>query len=57
MLSAFDRNDRPASIGIPVHHRRNPLLGRPVDLVRPKAVINPFLLASINQSREVICAS
>jgi predicted helicase len=24
MLSAFDRNDCPASIGIPVHHRRNP---------------------------------
>jgi uncharacterized protein len=33
------------------------LLGRPVDLVRPKAVINPFLLASINLSREVIYAS
>jgi predicted nucleotidyltransferase len=33
------------------------LLGRPVDLVQPKAVINPFLLASINQSREVIYAS
>lgn len=30
------------------------LLGRPVDLVEPKAVRNPYVLAGINRSREVI---
>ena len=33
------------------------LLGRPVDLVQPRAVKNPFMLAGINRSREVVYAS
>jgi len=33
------------------------LLGRGVDLVEPGAVRNPFVLASINQSREAIYAT
>jgi predicted nucleotidyltransferase len=32
------------------------LLGRPVDLVQPRAIKNPFLLAGINRSREVLYA-
>lgn len=32
------------------------LLGRPVDLVERGAVANPYILASINRSREVIYA-
>ena len=30
------------------------LLGRPVDLVEPSAVKNPFIRARINRSREVV---
>ena len=30
------------------------LLGRPVDLVEPSAVKNPFIRAAINRSREVL---
>src|SRR5258706_783727 len=30
------------------------LLGRPVDLVEPSAVKNPFIRAGINRSREVL---
>lgn len=30
------------------------LLGRPVDLVEPSAVKNPYILAAINRSREVV---
>ncbi|MEO5374962.1 MAG: nucleotidyltransferase domain-containing protein [Alphaproteobacteria bacterium] len=30
------------------------LLGRPVDLVEPGAIRNPFLLAGINRTREVV---
>lgn len=33
------------------------LLGRPVDLVEAGALRNPFVLASINQTREVVYAS
>jgi predicted nucleotidyltransferase len=33
------------------------LLGRPVDLVEAGAVSNPFILASINEAREVVYAS
>ncbi|MBI5163039.1 MAG: nucleotidyltransferase domain-containing protein [Magnetospirillum sp.] len=34
------------------------LLGRPVDLVEPGAAMkNPFLLAAINQAREIVYAS
>ena len=33
------------------------LLGRPVDLVQPRAIRNPFLLAGINRAREVVYAS
>lgn len=33
------------------------LLGRPVDLVEPGAIRNPFLLAGINKTREVIYGS
>ena len=33
------------------------LLGRPVDLVEPGAVRNPFVLATINQAREVVYAA
>ena len=33
------------------------LLGRPVDLVQPRAIKNPFMLAGINRSREVVYAS
>ena len=33
------------------------LLGRGVDLVEPSAVRNPYLLASINRSREAIYAA
>ncbi len=32
------------------------LLGRSVDLVQAKAVCNPYVLASINQSRELVYA-
>ena len=32
-------------------------LGRPVDLVEDGAVLNPFLLASINRSRELLYAA
>lgn len=33
------------------------LLGRPVDLVERGAVRNPFILAGINQAREIVCAA
>jgi uncharacterized protein len=33
------------------------LLGRGVDLVQAKAVRNPYVLASINQSRELVYAA
>jgi uncharacterized protein len=33
------------------------LLGRSVDLVEPSAVRNPYVLASINQSREPVYAA
>ncbi len=33
------------------------LLGRPVDLVETGALRNPFVLASVNQTREVVYAS
>jgi uncharacterized protein len=33
------------------------LLGRPVDLVEPQVVKNPFILAGINRSREVVYAA
>ena len=33
------------------------LLGRPVDLVEPGAIKNPFILAGINRSREVVYAA
>jgi len=33
------------------------LLGRPVDLVEPSAIRNPYLRAAINQSREVVYGS
>ena len=33
------------------------LLGRPVDLVEPGAVRNPFVLAAINRAREVVYAA
>ena len=33
------------------------LLGRPVDLVEVGALRNPFILASVNQTREVVYAS
>jgi uncharacterized protein len=33
------------------------LLGRPVDLLEPSAVRNPFVRASINRSREVLYGS
>lgn len=33
------------------------LLGRPVDLVQPRAIKNPYMLAGINRSREVVYAS
>ena len=33
------------------------LLGRPVDLVQLRAIKNPFMLAGINRSREVVYAS
>jgi predicted nucleotidyltransferase len=33
------------------------LLGRPVDLVESGALRNPFILASVNRTREVVYAS
>ena len=33
------------------------LLGRPVDLIEPQVVENPFILAGINRSREVVYAT
>ena len=33
------------------------LLGRPVDLVEPGAVRNPYVLASINRNREAVYAA
>ena len=33
------------------------ILGREVDLVEPKAVVNPYLLAGINSAREVVYAA
>lgn len=33
------------------------ILGRPVDLIEPGAIKNPFILAGINRSREVVYAS
>jgi uncharacterized protein len=33
------------------------LLGRPVDLVEPGAIKNPFIRAAINETREVVYAS
>ena len=33
------------------------LLGRSVDLVQPRAVKNPFMLAEINRAREIVYAS
>jgi predicted nucleotidyltransferase len=30
------------------------LLGRPVDLVNPTSIANPFILASVNRAREVV---
>ncbi len=33
------------------------LLGRPVDLVERGAVRNRFILAGINQAREIVCAA
>lgn len=33
------------------------LLGRPVDLVEPSAVKNPFIRAAIDRSREVVYAA
>lgn len=33
------------------------VLGRPVDLIEPGAIRNPFLLAGINQARETIYAA
>jgi len=30
------------------------VLGRPVDLVNPDAIANPFILAGINRAREVV---
>jgi len=33
------------------------LLGRPVDLVEPSAIKNPFIRARINRSREVLYGS
>jgi uncharacterized protein len=33
------------------------LLGRPVDLVEPQGVKNPYILAGINRSREVVYAA
>jgi predicted nucleotidyltransferase len=33
------------------------ILGRAVDLVQAKAVRNPYVLASINQSRELVYAA
>lgn len=33
------------------------LLGRPVDLIESGALRNPFILAAVNQTREVVYAS
>jgi hypothetical protein len=33
------------------------LFGRPVDLVEPRAVTNPFVQADIDRSREVLYAA
>lgn len=33
------------------------LLGRPVDLVEPQAITNPFVLSSIERSRELVYAA
>lgn len=33
------------------------LLGRPVDLVEPQGIKNPYILAGINRSREVVYAA
>jgi uncharacterized protein len=33
------------------------LLGRPVDLIEPQVVENPYILAGINRSREVVYAT
>ena len=33
------------------------LLGRPVDLIEPAAVRNPYVLASINRNREAVYAA
>ncbi len=35
-------------------HALEDLLGRPVDLVEPSAIKNPFIRAAINRSREVL---
>ena len=33
------------------------LLGRKVDLLEPEAIVNPYILASINRNRETIYAA
>jgi uncharacterized protein len=38
-------------------HALEDLLGRPVDLVEPSAIKNPFIRARINRSREVVYGS
>ena len=38
-------------------HARARLLGRPVDVVERGAVRNPFVLAGINEAREVVYAA
>ncbi len=33
------------------------LLGRPVDLVNPDAIANPYIMASVNRARELVYAA
>jgi len=40
-----------------LHEKLCQLLGRPVDLVEARAVRNPYVLESINRSREVVYAA
>jgi uncharacterized protein len=59
-LVEFDR-DHPAALSLGTYFELKEsleaLLGRPVDLVEPGAVRNPYLKASIERSREPVFAA
>ncbi len=58
-LVEFDLQSAPATLDQYFDFRDalRDALGRPVDLVEPRAVRNPYLRSAIDQSRELIYAS